>query len=294
MLTSIPKLINLSLNKNEIESIDFLSDFHFLKIAELNQNKLSILTSDKIPTYLTRLEISENLIKTLDVETIRKPSLEILSVQKNEFDNIPSEITNQGNSLWDARMWFEDLKKESIENYDVKLMIIGNGRVGKTSLLKRMFLDKFDPEEDSTHGIKLYSHTLDANFCNKPLKINTWDFGGQEIYHATHRLFMQSRALYLTIWDKNSENQQYESQMIEGKKVLFKNYQLTYWLDHARSLSWKSPLLVLQNKTDTDGPLIPKGMESLQMRHNVLNFLQVSASSGRWSIDFKGIYVGGI
>jgi internalin A len=199
---------------------------------------------------------------------------------KNPFDNLPSEIANLDNCLEDARAWYYDLDKESVENYDVKLMLVGNGRVGKTSVLKQLFYNKFDPEESSTHGIQLYETNWNIEGFSEPLRINAWDFGGQEIYHATHRLFMQSRALYLALWDAVTEKEPFAVEQIAGQTVHFRNFELNYWLDHARSLSWRSPLLVVQNKMDVHGRQWPTHFEKLQKRYEVTNFFQLSAANG--------------
>ena len=111
------------------------------------------------------------------------------------------KITNQRTCLQNALTWYEDLQLGSVEDYEVKLMLVGNGRVGNTSTLKQLMNQDFDPAENSTHGIELYNHEDIFPACEEGLRIQAWDFGGQEIYHATHRLFMQSRALYLALWD---------------------------------------------------------------------------------------------
>jgi hypothetical protein len=54
-------------------------------------------------------------------------------------------------------------------------------------------------------------------------QIHLWDFGGQEYYHATHRLFMSNNILYLLIWE-TATNHQYENE----QKAQF-DYPVSYW-----------------------------------------------------------------
>lgn len=41
----------------------------------------------------------------------------------------------------------------------------------------------------STHGIQLSGTTITLEGLDRPVRLNFWDFGGQEIYHGSHALF---------------------------------------------------------------------------------------------------------
>jgi internalin A len=270
----------LSLYNNKIGKVANLEDLPYLQNLNLNKNNISDTRGAANLPLLAELYLGENSLTEFDTKLVEGRNILRLYLARNEFVNIANEITNLGNCLSDARSWFKDLEKESIENFEVKLMLVGNGRVGKTSILRRLFQERFDPKEDSTHGIQLYDQEVKPEFCDQPLRIQAWDFGGQEIYHATHRLFMQSRALYFALWDWTTENQAFATEQIAGEAVRFRNYKLTYWLDHARALSWQSPLMVVQNKIDQDQRKWPKYLNQLQERYNVINFHHVSAATG--------------
>jgi len=98
----------------------------------------------------------------------------------------------------------------------VPVILVGNTTVGKTSL--RYYLKKktFPPSKDfSTHGIEpdLWqpnkaqwpTPVQHAGFTDA--QIYFWDFGGQEYYHATHRLFFSQEAIYVLVWDKATNKQ---------------------------------------------------------------------------------------
>ncbi|HMQ87901.1 MAG TPA: COR domain-containing protein, partial [Flavilitoribacter sp.] len=279
-LETLINLTKLILSENKILKISNLKHLKYLQFLYLNKNYIENTELIWEIPFLAELEFSDNHITEFDTRLIKGRNILRLYLADNEFANIPSEITNLDNCVSDARAWFNDLERESAENYEVKLMLVGNGRVGKTSMLRRLLQGQFDPEENSTHGIQLYDYQVATDFLEQPLRIHAWDFGGQEIYHATHRLFMQSRALYMVLWDWETEKTPFAAEYIAGELVRFRNYELTYWLDHARSLSWKSPLLVIQNKMDQHGRQWPKHLNELQERYNVINFFQVSAATG--------------
>jgi internalin A len=67
--------------------------------------------------------------------------------------------------------------------------------------------------------------------------MHVWDFGGQEIMHATHQLFLTDRSLYLVVLDGRAGHQEAEAD---------------YWLRLIASLAPKSPVLVVLNKIKKD------------------------------------------
>lgn len=73
-----------------------------------------------------------------------------------------------------------------------------------------------------------------------------WDFGGQDIYHGTHALFMRTRAVFLLVWTPVSEQGDHE----HGGMV-FRNRPLPYWLEYIRYLGGdRSPVILVQNQCD--------------------------------------------
>ena len=85
------------------------------------------------------------------------------------------------------------------------MLIVGQGSVGKTSLVRRLTKNDFDLNEIKTEGITIDHWQINSQFeSEKPqskIAINAWDFGGQEIMHATHQFFLTKRSLYLLVLD---------------------------------------------------------------------------------------------
>ena len=63
-----------------------------------------------------------------------------------------------------------------------------------------------------------------------------WDFGGQQIYHATHQFFLTKNSLYLLVDDTRKDDKTIHD---EGFK---------FWLEVVETLSEGSPLLIFQNE----------------------------------------------
>ena len=55
----------------------------------------------------------------------------------------------------------------------------------------------FDPKRKETPGIEI--HTWPLKHGGETVRLHVWDFGGQEILHATHQFFLTERTLYLLV-----------------------------------------------------------------------------------------------
>jgi internalin A len=129
---------------------------------------------------------------------------------------------------------------------DVKVVVLGNGRIGKTQICRRLKDEPFEPDTDSTHGIGVTSTELAMADGDEPAVLNLWDFGGQDIYHGTHALFMRTRAVFLLVWTPQSES----GDQTHGGMV-FRNRPLAYWLEYIRHLGGPgSPVVLVQNRCD--------------------------------------------
>jgi internalin A len=125
-------------------------------------------------------------------------------------------------------------------------MILGNGRVGKTQICRRLRGKEYDDTQPSTHGIHVSSAPL-ALSSAETITLMIWDFGGQDIYHGTHALFLKSRALFPLIWTPESE----AAKEHEHGGFTFRNQPLGYWLAYVRTFGGpNSPVLVIQSQCD--------------------------------------------
>ena len=83
---------------------------------------------------------------------------------------------------------------------EAKLILVGFGAVGKTSLVNRLIHNTFDPESKKTEGIQITQWPIRLNDA-EDIKLHVWDFGGQEIMHSTHQFFLTERSLYLLVYN---------------------------------------------------------------------------------------------
>lgn len=152
------------------------------------------------------------------------------------------------NCLQSLRANFADLIGGTAPVHDVKIIVIGNGRIGKTQICRRLMGQDFDETVPSTHGITVSNAALKMPDDAPDASLNLWDFGGQDLYHGTHSLFMKSRAVFVVVWTPRSEKTE---DYIHGE-MRFRNQRLPYWLQYVRNLAGPScPVLLVQNQCDT-------------------------------------------
>ncbi len=143
------------------------------------------------------------------------------------------------------RAHFKDLKGGQAEINDFKLMLLGNGRVGKTQICRRLQSQEYDKTVPSTHGVKIGAAPL--AMPSNPATLRIWDFGGQDIYHGTHALFLKSRAIFMLVW--TPELEALHDHDYGG--FTFRNQPLGYWLDYVREFGGEdSPVIVVQTQCD--------------------------------------------
>jgi internalin A len=148
----------------------------------------------------------------------------------------PVEIVVRGNAA--ILNYFREREGGRVAHlYEAKLLILGEGGSGKTSLLRRLYQRELPlpAEQDSTRGIAIHRHEFTLK-NGRRFRLNVWDFGGQEIYHATHQFFLTRRSLYLLVDDTRKDH---KSVSDEGFK---------FWLELIDLFGGHSPVLIFQNE----------------------------------------------
>lgn len=106
-----------------------------------------------------------------------------------------------------------------------KLLLLGNGGAGKTELAHRL-CDRPRVDHSSTDNIQFWTVDGFELGGDKKTDLHIWDFGGQEIYHSTHRLFVSSGSIFFVVWDPSDK-----LSVDDGR------YSIRYWLDYIYSVA---------------------------------------------------------
>ena len=108
---------------------------------------------------------------------------------------------------------------------DVRLLLLGNGEVGKTQIARWLAGESFEPAGTPPTA----SRSAAYRSGDPPARLQIWDFGGQDIYHGTHALFLRSPAVLMPVWAEEEESETYEH-----GGLTFRNHPLAYWIDLVR------------------------------------------------------------
>lgn len=242
---------------------------HLKKLTELRLNRNNLRNLPAEIAYLTRLSklsLKGNKLTYLPTEIIQLAQfskLNYLDLSENLLPIPPEVIWKKNEPRIIIDFYKQNLTGITKPLNEAKVLLVGQGSVGKTSLIRRLLYDSFDLQQDKTDGLEIRPWQVEIN--NERIKLNLWDFGGQEIYHATHQFFLTQRSIYLVVLDSRLDE---------------KDNQLEYWLQIIKSYGNNSPIIVVNNKTDQH--TLDLDYRGLKKRHkNIKAFLETSCKKGK-------------
>jgi internalin A len=201
-----------------------------LRTLRLDGNRLTSLPPEMTRlTNLQELQLENNQLTALPPEIGRLTRLRSLSLAGNQLTALPWElaeplrggllVTLAGNPLHEplpklvergpnALASYLGSLEDAIPQYEAKVLLVGEGNVGKTSLVAALREDPFVEGRPTTHGIEIRPLTLPHPNQDVAMTLRMWDFGGQEVYRITHQFFFSPRALYLVVWNAREGQEQ--------------------------------------------------------------------------------------
>jgi internalin A len=258
-LTSLQTLYLSDTQVTDLAPLKHLTSLHTLHFSDTQVTDLAPL---KHLISLQRLHLSDTQVSDLAplMDVIRRGNPVKWSSKSREGNGIyiencpltnpPPEIAARGN---DAILnYFTERARGDVDHlYEAKMLILGEGGAGKTSLLRRLYKpgEVLPTEKETTRGIAIHKHEFKMK-NGRAFRLNVWDFGGQQIYHATHQFFLTHRSLYVLVDDTRKDN----TSVSDGG---FK-----YWLELIDVFGGHSPTLIFQNeKDDRSKPIDFRGIK---------------------------------
>ncbi|KAH9490076.1 hypothetical protein Btru_035167 [Bulinus truncatus] len=157
----------------------------------------------------------------------------------------PKEIISRGFSA--VMGYLQRLLQGFVSCKRTKLMMVGLGGAGKTSLVRALtskhhiffenYAEKITDGIDITEWLADLGKTEEENDPerNHSLHFNIWDFAGQIVYHNTHQFFLSNRAIYLLLWNI---------------RLGYEHAGLDFWLSSIKCHAPKAPILIVGTHCD--------------------------------------------
>ena len=134
--------------------------------------------SNKENNYINNnLNINTNIIKTFSPKNIFKYEIEN---NNNKYN------TNNISNLFNIQIQ-NQIKENNCEN--IKIILLGDSFVGKTSFVGQFFSEGFNPNLTSTIGVNQRSKII--NYNSNYYKIQIWDTAGQERFESIPKQYYE-------------------------------------------------------------------------------------------------------
>ena len=117
---------------------------------------------------------------------------------------------------------------------ECKVIFLGDGAAGKSSLIDRIIHNKFEEGSLPTDGVKI--SIWDTIVDGESIHLRILDFGGQEIMHAMHRCFLTTHTVYVIVCEIRNDTEI--------------DREAARWLENVKSFAPNCPVILALNKAD--------------------------------------------
>ena len=118
----------------------------------------------------------------------------------------------------------------------IKVVLIGDSGVGKTSIIQRYVNDVYDPNQLLSSSAQFITKTVELN-DEQSIKFDVWDTAGQEKFRALAKIFYKDAKAIVLVYDITNRSS-------------FEQLQ-NYWFKEIEENSLSDAILVIVgNKSD--------------------------------------------
>ena len=246
-LSTLPDLANLAhlsalnASNNSITALPTsIGKMSALKVLDVSVNKITIIPPElhSLSATLRDFNISYNRLSSLPPSFHTMGALQLVSIKGNPIKSIPRAIRNGDGAV--LMSYLKDLYAGTTQWHALRVMIVGQGNVGKTSLVRSLHAKKGKPPKSrkvrnvATDGIDISQFKMKSPGEESSLEVCLWDFAGQEVYYNTHQFFLSSRAVYLVVYDYSN----------------FSSSRVEYWLQSIITYAETAPVILVGTHID--------------------------------------------
>lgn len=244
-LKDLKKLQRLYAYRTQVSDLSPLKTLHNLEVLYIYDTQVADLSPLKDLPNLQTLDVSGTQVSDLSpILPLIKRRVSInwgnkhwsdkgIMIKNCPLTNPPFEIVQQGKKA--ILNYFAELEKGGeVKGLEAKVMLIGEGQSGKTSLRTRLLRGERVPlpkKDERTRGLEVEIEPLMVNLPNgERMRLNIFDFGGQTHYKPLHQFFYSHRSLYVLVTRNGDDSNEFD-----------------FWFDTAQLFGGGSPVLVVNN-----------------------------------------------
>ncbi|CAG2194445.1 unnamed protein product [Mytilus edulis] len=223
---------------------------------------------ETLPGHIYKLSISPASLQDSGRYRIEKNMIRSEAIL--DVKEMPETIKQMSDH--DREEFLKATQSGTSKRYNVRVMIVGKGQVGKTCLLRRLMKEQID-DVKSTDGLDIVRKKCQINVDTGEWDLSTpgkdpyciwsgqneqfadcgfWDFAGQKEFYATHQTFLSSSAVYLLVVDISEEfKEKTYNRMIEESYDSIGEY-IEFWLDNIHCYSTEVDDGSIQYNTNLD------------------------------------------
>jgi internalin A len=220
-------------------------------------------------TRLQTLSLQRNFLCSLPETLLRMVRLQQLDLRDNPSLPCPPEVLERFGDAPSILDYYFKVQGGRLPLNEVRLLLVGRGAAGKTSIARRLIDHRFVEGEPETKGVDIRPWKL--KYSKDTLRAHVWDFAGQVITHATHQFFLSHRSVYVLVLTGREDTEKLDAE---------------YWLRLIRAFGTEplsgqtSPVVVALNKWDQAECKVDRN--ALQEKYPfIVGFVETDCQSGR-------------
>ena len=162
----------------------------------------------------------------------------------------------------------------SSKKFGFKISMIGDGGVGKTSLIKKYTMGTFETDYVKTIGAQFSRYDKKVN--NDIIKLIFWDIAGQDDFNFLHPLFFQESKACIIVFSLE------ENDLGKDSYIHIKN-----WYEELNKYCGDIPVILFANKVDliTIERINEEKIQNIVDKYDFLGYYLTSAKTGEGVTD---------
>lgn len=154
---------------------------------------------------------------------------------------------------------------KKVKKHSLKIIVVGEPAVGKTSLVKKFISGQFAKDYRSSIGTNIFIKKINLKNAGK-ITIQLWDIAGQERWINMRHFYYIGAKGVIIVGDLTRKN------TFEQIKQ--------FWVPDIKKYCENAPIILFANKNDLENKLVEKEINDFAKKINAISIIYTSAKTG--------------